>query len=314
VATGDDPFNPGGHKVVDAIWNFGYRDEIRRLATSALNTARVQPSRSVRVQHLISNEGIWNDWNQAFDPGYADMACSVDYITSHDVADGPRLMNVILGPMLQAAGLADGGVQDVRSAVDGADTSSNPTLQATVQAALRRVFGAFAILMTSVGMPMWLAPLILEKIPTCYVAVTKDGQLVYMNWAVLSTDWKRFSPYFAGSLHRELASDECVFEFAYTFEAFRGLGVMGAALAEIIGQLVKEHPQLKWGYTYVLDDNVASLKGCRNAGFRPYMERKEHWRAMNMRQEFFALNSRSRFSFEASSERTDAAPGRILRD
>jgi hypothetical protein len=157
-------------------------------------------------------------------------------------------------------------------------------------------------------------PLILEKIPTCYVAVTKDGQLVYMNWAVLSTDWKRFSPYFAGSLHRELASDECVFEFAYTFEAFRGLGVMGAALAEIIGQLVKEHPQLKWGYTYVLDDNVASLKGCRNAGFRPYMERKEHWRAMNMRQEFFALNSRSRFSFEASSERTDAAPGRILRD
>ena len=116
-----------------------------------------EPSRSVRVQHLISNEGIWNDWNQAFDPGYADMACSVDYITSHDVADGPRLMNIILGPMLQAAGLGDGGVQNVRGAVDGADTSSNPTLQASVQAALRRVFGAFAILMTSVGMPMWLA-------------------------------------------------------------------------------------------------------------------------------------------------------------
>jgi 1,4-alpha-glucan branching enzyme len=66
-------------------------------------------------------------------------------------------MNFILGPMLQAAGLGDGGVQNVRNAVDGADISSNPTLQATVQAALRRVFGAFAILMTSVGMPMWLA-------------------------------------------------------------------------------------------------------------------------------------------------------------
>ena len=47
-------------------------------------------------------------------------------------------MNIILGPMLQAAGLGDGGVQNVRSAVDGASTSSNPTLQATVQAALRR--------------------------------------------------------------------------------------------------------------------------------------------------------------------------------
>jgi 1,4-alpha-glucan branching enzyme len=157
VTTGNYLSNPGGHKVVDAIWNFGYRDEIRRLATNAINTIWGQPSRSVRVQHLISNRGIWNDWNQAFDPGYADMACSVDYITSHDVADGPRLMNIILGPMLQAAGLGDGGVQNVRSAVDGADTSSNRTLQATVQAALRQVFGAFAILMTSVGMPMWLA-------------------------------------------------------------------------------------------------------------------------------------------------------------
>jgi 1,4-alpha-glucan branching enzyme len=81
------------------------------------------------VQHLVSNQGIWNDWDHTFDPG----------------------------PILQAAGLGDGGVQNVRSAVDGADTSSNSTLKAIVQAALRRVFGAFAILMTSVGVPMWLA-------------------------------------------------------------------------------------------------------------------------------------------------------------
>jgi 1,4-alpha-glucan branching enzyme len=157
VTTGDEGFNPAGHKVVDAIWNFGYRDEIRRLATNAINTAWGQPSRSARVQHLISNEGIWNDWGHAFDPGYRDMACSVDYITSHDVADGPRLMNSILGPMLQAAGLGDGGVQNVRTAIDGADTSSNAALQAAVHAALHRVFGAFVILMTSAGMPMWLA-------------------------------------------------------------------------------------------------------------------------------------------------------------
>ena len=157
VTTGNDPFNPGGRKVVDAIWNFGYRDEIRRLTTNAINTVWGQPSRSVRVQHLISKDGIWNGWDQAFDPGYADMACSVDYITSHDVADGPRLMNIILGPMLQSAGLGRGDVQNVRWAVDNADTSSNPSLQATVQAALRQCFGAFAILLTSVGMPMWLA-------------------------------------------------------------------------------------------------------------------------------------------------------------
>jgi len=157
VTTANDPANPAGRKVVDAIWNFGYRDEVRRLVTNAITTSWGQPSRSVRVQHLISKDGVWNDWSHAFDPGYADMASSVDYITSHDVADGPRLMNIILGPMLQNAGLGDGGVQNVRSAVDSADTSSNPVLQSTVQLALRRVFGAFAVLMTSVGMPMWLA-------------------------------------------------------------------------------------------------------------------------------------------------------------
>lgn len=157
VATSNDPGNPGGKKVVDAIWNFGYRDDIRNLLSNAIYTNWGRPSRSQRVEHIISKDGVWNGLTQAFDPGYADMACSVDYITSHDVADAPRLMNVVLGPMLQAASLGDGGLDNVRSAVDGADSSTNSTLQATVQAALLRVFGAFAVLMTSVGMPMFLA-------------------------------------------------------------------------------------------------------------------------------------------------------------
>jgi 1,4-alpha-glucan branching enzyme len=157
VTTADDPDNPNGRKVVDAIWNFGYRDEIRRLLTNSVNTVFGEPSRSARVEHLISNEGVWNDWDQQFDPGYADMACSVPYNTSHDVADGPRLMNILLGPMLQAAGLGDGGIDNVRDAVDGADSSSNAVLVQTVGQAIRQVFGGFAILLTSVGMPMFLA-------------------------------------------------------------------------------------------------------------------------------------------------------------
>jgi len=157
ISTSDDPNNPGGLKVVGAIWNFGYRDEVRRLVTDSIATNWGQPSRSDRVQHLVSKDGVWNALPQSFDPGYADMACSVDYITSHDVEGVPRLMNVFLGPMLQAAGLGDGGVQNVRWAVDTADSSPNPALRPVVQAALQRVFGAFAILLTSVGMPMFLA-------------------------------------------------------------------------------------------------------------------------------------------------------------
>jgi 1,4-alpha-glucan branching enzyme len=157
VTTGDDPENPHGRKVVDAIWNFRYRDEMHRLLTDSINTAFGQPSRTDRVEHLISNMGVWDDWNHQFDPGFADMACSVAYLTSHDVADAPRLMNVLLGPMLRAAGLGDGGLDNVRWAVDNADSSPNATLRSTVEAAAAHVFGGFAILMTSVGIPMFLA-------------------------------------------------------------------------------------------------------------------------------------------------------------
>ena len=69
VTTTNDASNPGERKVVDAIWNFGYRDEVRRLLTNAINTTWGQPSRSIRVQHLISQDGIWNDWNHSFDAG-----------------------------------------------------------------------------------------------------------------------------------------------------------------------------------------------------------------------------------------------------
>jgi len=92
-------------------------------------------------------------------------------------------------------------------------------------------------------------PLLLEKVQTCYVASTNDGQLAYMNWVVFKADWGRFRPYFAGRLYKELESEECLFEFAYTFEKFRGLGVMGAALRMIIARIVEERPSVRWGYT-----------------------------------------------------------------
>jgi 1,4-alpha-glucan branching enzyme len=153
----DGRFAATDSKVVDAIWNFGYMYEIRRLVTNGVSTSFGQPSRSERLQHLVSKDGQWNDWNHSFDPGYADMACAVDYVTSHDVQQAPRLMNVVLGPMLQSAGLGDGSVPNVRWAVDNVDGAANAVLRNTVDAAFQCVFGAFAILMTSVGMPMFLA-------------------------------------------------------------------------------------------------------------------------------------------------------------
>jgi 1,4-alpha-glucan branching enzyme len=66
-------------------------------------------------------------------------------------------MNVVLGPMIAAAHLGGNDLAGVRWAVDTAPGTSDANLRNTVQGALARVFGAFALLMTSVGMPMFLA-------------------------------------------------------------------------------------------------------------------------------------------------------------
>jgi pullulanase/glycogen debranching enzyme len=154
ASTDDTAYN--GAKVVDAIWNFGYRDEIRRLAQDQIATNLGQPSRTVRVQHLLARDGVWNAWgNGSFDRGFADLACSIGYVTSHDVADAPRLMNVVLGSILQGQGLGSGDVQNVRAIVDG--TPADSRIVGAVSFALYRILGVFAILLTSVGIPMFLA-------------------------------------------------------------------------------------------------------------------------------------------------------------
>ena len=151
-----------GGPVLDAIWNFGYRDEIRLLATDGITTQFGQASRSDRVRHLISKDGVWND-NYGyghFDRGYADLANSVDYATSHDVADAERMMNHLLGSILRAQLLGPGDFTDVRAALETAmlhPSQQSAQRNSAVDFALYRVFGVFALLLTSVGMPMFLA-------------------------------------------------------------------------------------------------------------------------------------------------------------
>jgi hypothetical protein len=91
------------------------------------------------------------------EPGQVPDAIPVLRKPLHDVAGAPCLMNVLLGPMLIAAGLGDGGVDNVRNAVDGvgANPAANPTLSAMVSQAPQQCFDGCAILMTSVGVPMF---------------------------------------------------------------------------------------------------------------------------------------------------------------
>lgn len=146
-------------------------------------------------------------------------------------------------------------------------------------------------------------PVLLDNIPGGYVAVTEAGELAFMIWLVFSWEWPRFKQHFKGEIAEPLKADECMLEFAYTFEKFRGLGVMSAAMVMIVEEAVKLQPSARWAYNYIRLGNEASLKGCRNAGFRPYLRREERWRAMRLRQEFVPLKPGSPFPFETIHNR-----------
>jgi hypothetical protein len=138
-------------------------------------------------------------------------------------------------------------------------------------------------------------PVLLADIPTCYMAVTQRNDLAFMVWVICREDWPHFQPHFKGDLQRDLHPDECLFEFAYTFEKFRRQGVMAASSNLIAKQIVKERPSLRWAYNYVRKDNIPSLKGCQSAGFLPYMSREERWRAFYLTQQFSFLHAEMEF-------------------
>jgi Alpha amylase, catalytic domain len=156
ITTQPDAGNPNGRKVVDAIWNFGFQADLRALVLGNLTTTWGQPSLTERVRHLLSKDGTWNGLTQGFDLGYADMACAVGFATSHDVQNAPRMMNEILGSLVPQWGLGDGGRDNVRQVVD-VQAMPGTAAPPVVQVALARVFGVFALIATSVSMPMWLA-------------------------------------------------------------------------------------------------------------------------------------------------------------
>ena len=150
--------NPDGRKVVDSMWNFDFRDEARRLLRDDVDTELDEPSRSDRIRALISGDRTWDDMNREFEDGFGDLPKAVNYVTSHDMGQEgeQRLMNFIFGELVRERGLGDGSVDNVQYLIDQLVTASPEVrIDAHVEAA-DRVRGAFALLLTSVGIPMFL--------------------------------------------------------------------------------------------------------------------------------------------------------------
>jgi RimJ/RimL family protein N-acetyltransferase len=117
--------------------------------------------------------------------------------------------------------------------------------------------------------------LLQSGLQTCYVAIAPDGKPCYMQWVIPASQNDRLKSFF-GNLYPVLGPDEALLEGAYTPEAYRGKGIMGAAMAEVATR-AREHGA-RWVITFVDQQNEASFKGCIRAGFAPYLQRQERFR------------------------------------
>lgn len=118
----------------------------------------------------------------------------------------------------------------------------------------------------------------------CYVAIDgRDGSPCYMQWLLAPSQNEIIGRLGGFPL---LEKGEALLENAYTPPTHRGLGIMSAAMALIAER--GEDVNARYVITFVGDDNIASLKGCRRAGFAPYM--------LHIRQDYlFGIIRRNRF-------------------
>jgi GNAT superfamily N-acetyltransferase len=113
------------------------------------------------------------------------------------------------------------------------------------------------------------------RIGTCYLAVTEQGEICYAQWLIAQEHSRLLER------HTNLPTPkhrEALLENAFTPAAFRGQGIMSAAMAEIAARA--SALGARWVLTVVSERNVASIKGCTRAGFEPYMLKLDRWRLL----------------------------------
>jgi RimJ/RimL family protein N-acetyltransferase len=121
-------------------------------------------------------------------------------------------------------------------------------------------------------------------IGTCYVAVTQWDEVCYMQWLIAP----EHNALLAEHTHLPtLKNSEALLENAFTPTAFRGQGIMSAAMAQIAARA--SELGARWVLTVVSEPNLASIKGCIRAGFQPHMLKQDRWRMLRHQVSYTAL-------------------------
>ena len=107
----------------------------------------------------------------------------------------------------------------------------------------------------------------------CYVARTADtNDPCYIQWLVTSANGHMVSRGFRGRFPR-LREDEVLVENVFTFEKYRGKGIMPSAI-DALSRMARGKG-FKRMLTCVRADNTYSLRGFERAGFRKFDEIRE---------------------------------------
>jgi len=133
-------------------------------------------------------------------------------------------------------------------------------------------------------------------IGTPFVAVTPDAVPCYMQVLIPSRDYERITEFMD---FPPMEPDEALLEYAYTPPAFRGKGIMAAAMARSAEQGVALGARRV--ITFVPPHNIASLKGCKRAGFVPASIKIDRWRFFRRTIDYQRLPPGTPYPFDADS-------------
>lgn len=125
-----------------------------------------------------------------------------------------------------------------------------------------------------------------QRIPTCYVAVTQENEPCYMQWLIGPQSNDQVRLYFQG-IFPKLERDDRLLEYAFTPPKFQGKRIMAAAMARVAEKGTESGATR--AITFVDADNIAALKGCKRAGFTPYVKRTTSWRLLRRSVRFEPL-------------------------
>ncbi len=143
-----------------------------------------------------------------------------------------------------------------------------------------------------------------SKVGTCWIAVDPDGRPAYMQCLVQPEHTDRLRGLF-GDLYPRLLPGHALLEGAYTPPDFRGKGIMAHAMALIAASAADQ--DVRSVVTFVGEDNIASLKGCKKAGFWPYTRRLEVYRFGRRQVRYEPLPPGTPYAFD-QPERNSVAP------